>query len=57
MIGVSAAVGALLIAGATPGVPIPSAAFGQHVANIAAAAPEGVQLTSRTAVGHRYPLG
>ena len=46
MIGVTAAVGALLIAGATPGVPIPSAAFGQHVANIATAVPEGVQLTS-----------
>ena len=37
---------AVLIAGAAPGLPIPSAAFGQHVAGIARAVPAGVKLTS-----------
>lgn len=38
--------GALLFTGVGPGQPIPSAAFGQHVAGIATAAPAGLQLTS-----------
>lgn len=42
MIGVAAAIGALLIAGASPGFPIPSAALGQHVAGI----PTGVERAS-----------
>ena len=45
MIGVAAAVG-VLIAGASPGLPIPAAAFGQHVAGISAGAPADVELRS-----------
>lgn len=46
MIGVAAALGALLVAGASPGLAIPSAAFGQHVAGISAGAPADVELRS-----------
>lgn len=46
MMSLAAAVGATLIAGAAPGLPIPSAAFGQHVAGIAQAPPTGAKLTS-----------
>ena len=45
MIGVAAAVG-VLIAGASPGLPIPAAAFGQHIAGISAGAPADVELRS-----------
>ncbi|MEZ5184669.1 MAG: hypothetical protein R2720_02895 [Candidatus Nanopelagicales bacterium] len=46
VIGVAAAVGALVISGVAPGLPIPPQAFGQHVGGIAAAAPTDVQLAS-----------
>ena len=46
MIGAATIAGAVVFAGVGPGLPIPAAAFGQHVAGIAQAAPAGVQLTS-----------
>ena len=45
MIGVSAAVG-VLIAGVSPGLPIPAAAFGQNVAGISSGASADVELRS-----------
>jgi hypothetical protein len=40
------AVGAALVVGVAPGLPIPATAFGQHVGAIAAAPPENLQLSS-----------
>ena len=46
MIGAAAMVGALVFAGVGPGLPIPAAAFGQHIGGIAQSAPADIQLTS-----------
>ena len=46
MIGAAAVLGALVVGGVGPGLPIPAAAFGQHIGGIAQSAPADIQLTS-----------